>query len=99
MPCVYILFSPTMEKHYIGMATTSAEERLEKHNSGVFEDNFTAKGIPWILCKSISCENNSQALKIEKFIKKMKSKVFIQKIIDDNDILVNSMLDKFKDDL
>ena len=98
MPCVYILYSQTIEKYYIGMATTSAEERLEKHNSGVFEDNFTAKGIPWILCKSISCESNSQALKLEKFIKKMKSKVFVQKIIDD-DILVDSLLHKFKDNL
>jgi putative endonuclease len=70
------------------MTTTSPQERLNAHNTGEFDSNFSAKGIPWVLKTFIECQSLTQALKIEKFIKKMKSKVFIEKVITEQTLRI-----------
>ena len=53
----------------------------------MYPDSFTCKGIPWELKLSYSCEESETAYRLEKFIKRMKSRKFIVKIIDDKTIL------------
>ena len=50
---------------------------------------FTTKGIPWGLILTYQCQSSGNAYKLEAFIKKMKSKKFIEKIISDQLIIVD----------
>ncbi|WP_081428658.1 GIY-YIG nuclease family protein [Cytophaga hutchinsonii] len=43
---VYILYSVSLKKYYVGQ-TNNYERRINDHNSG--QSNYTSKGIPWIL--------------------------------------------------
>ena len=70
---VYILFSPSIDKFYVGY-TESLEIRLAQHNSGLFDKAYTKKVSDWKIFYSIECHSISQAIMIEKHIKKMKSK-------------------------
>ncbi len=76
---VYILYSPKLDRCYTGQ-TFDLVSRLEKHNSGYYEAKWTLKGIPWEIFCSIECENKSQALAIEKHIKSMKSRAYIENL-------------------
>jgi putative endonuclease len=80
MASVYIIFSESLNKFYIGYTTENVETRIEKHNTKHYENKFTAKGIPWILFLAIACQSVTQALKVEKHIKDMKSKVYIDNL-------------------
>jgi len=80
MHFVYIIQSKKTKKYYIG-TSNNPDLRINKHNRG--STIYTKSGIPWILIKTISCKNKTDALKLEKFIKKQKSKKFIEKIINE----------------
>ena len=43
--------------------------------------------MPWDLVLSYLCKNSDEAYKLEKFIKRMKSRKFIIKVIEDVSIL------------
>ena len=75
---VYILFSKTLNKYYVG-STPDLHKRLEEHNRG--KEKFTKTGIPWLLVYSEIFEELKQARQREAYIKKMKSKVFIERLI------------------
>ena len=79
MRFVYIIFSESAQKFYIG-ETGDINERLVKHNGGVYKNAFTAKARDWEIQTVIACENRTVALKIEKHIKSMKSKVYIENL-------------------
>ncbi|WP_317206104.1 GIY-YIG nuclease family protein [Zunongwangia profunda] len=79
MHFVYIIYSQKVDQYYIG-ETEDIENRLLKHNTGFFKNSFTAKTNDWELFFSISCYNRTQAQKIEKHIKKMKSRKYIQNL-------------------
>jgi len=64
---VYIIYSSSIEKFYTGQ-TVDIERRLEEHNRG--KTSFSAHGMPWTLVYSKECSSRSEALKLEKFIKK-----------------------------
>ena len=83
---VYILYSAKLDKYYVG-TTDDVERRLFEHNSKKYSDSFTSKGIPWELKLSYSCDLSTTAYKLEKFIKRMKSRKFIHSIIEDVAIL------------
>ena len=85
---IYILYSQKLNRFYIG-TTDNPENRLIEHNSIKYEDAFTVKGIPWELILVHPCKSSKNAYSIEKFIKRMKSKVFIQKIIENPDMLID----------
>ncbi|MBL7700619.1 MAG: GIY-YIG nuclease family protein [Ferruginibacter sp.] len=76
--CLYILFSQALNKYYIG-STTDIERRLAEHNRG--KEKFTRTGIPWLLVYSEIFEELNQARQREFYIKRMKSKIFIEKLI------------------
>ncbi len=78
---VYILFSKKLDKFYTGLTTLTVNERLENHLVKIYgELNFTQKANDWKLFYSVTCENYSQARKIELHIKRMKSKTYIQNL-------------------
>jgi putative endonuclease len=77
MPCVYILYSPSYDKFYIGATTIAAESRLERHLEKFYENKFTGSISDWQLFFEIGCDTMKQALQIEKHIKKMKSKKYL----------------------
>ncbi len=81
MPAVcYILYSRRIDKFYIGATHDVVDQRVEKHNYGFYDDKWTAQGIPWILFHSIECTSITQAMRIERHIKNMKSKKYIQNL-------------------
>ncbi len=56
--------------------------RIEKHNSHEYgEHRFTAKTEDWKLFLSIECSSYSQAMRIEKQIKRMKSSIYIHNLL------------------
>ena len=76
---IYVLYSNTIDKYYIG-STSNVENRLSFHNS---ENNriWSKRGQPWVKVFEQEFEDKTQAIKAEKFIKKQKSRKFIQKLV------------------
>ncbi|MBO3699287.1 GIY-YIG nuclease family protein [Roseivirga sp. E12] len=76
---VYILFSPSINRFYIGY-TSDFEGRFRFHNDLLRNHIWTKRGQPWerhLLTEELS---KSQALRIERHIKGMKSRKYIQKL-------------------
>ncbi len=78
MPCMYILYSEKLNKFYIG-ACIDIERRLYEHNIG--HSKFTASGVPWMLKYTEEFETLQEAKKRELYIKKMKSRKYIEDLI------------------
>jgi putative endonuclease len=78
MPHTYILFSKKLNKYYVG-ACTDLERRIYEHNIG--HSKFTSTGVPWILKYSEEFLTLSEAKKRESYIKKMKSRKYIEGLI------------------
>jgi putative endonuclease len=76
---VYILFSPSIEKYYIGYSE-NPEKRLEFHNSEL-NKIWSKRGQPWRLEKVISFSSKTEALKAERYIKNKKSVSYISRLI------------------
>lgn len=76
---VYILFSDTFDKYYIGQ-TNNLEVRIRKHNNGKV---LSTK--PYIPCRIVwSCIKPTRqgAMQLEKKLKNLKSKVRLKKFIE-----------------
>ncbi len=76
MASLYILYSNTAKKFYVG-ATKELIERIDLHANKEFKNSFTAKYDDWELFFSIDNLSVSTAYKIEAHIKKMKSQSYI----------------------
>ena len=76
---VYILHSEKLKRYYTG-ATSDIDIRLDFHNNAE-NRKYTYRTNDWELVFSIECKNKSQMLAIEKHIKNMKSKTYIQNLI------------------
>jgi putative endonuclease len=77
----YILFSESLNKFYSGQ-TKDLSKRLIEHNRG--KTPFMARGIPWKLVYSKESITRSDAIALEKFIKKRGAARFLA----DNNIAV-----------
>lgn len=71
---VYILYSDSISRYYVGF-TNDVQERLRKHNSQ--HNGFTSKGKPWRVVKTYNVEDKSEAVKLEKKIKKRGAKRYL----------------------
>jgi putative endonuclease len=81
---IYILYSSKSDKYYVG-TTSDINRRLMEHNNPHVFIKYTAKHIPWELKLSFEVsELRSHALIVEKFIKKQKSRQFIEKLISES---------------
>ena len=75
---VYILYSKTIDKFYVG-STSNLNNRIFRHNEG--KSLYTRSGRPWELIFSFACNTRSEARSIENHIKRMKSRTYIQNIV------------------
>ena len=80
---VYILYSSKLNRYYIGSTELAPEQRLELHLSKNYGySKYTAKADDWIVYESSICNNISTARKVERYIKRMKSRKFIESLKD-----------------
>ena len=75
---VYILFSNSLDKFYVGF-TNDIERRLLEHNRK--KGKYTDAGIPWILVYREEYELKSEAMSREKQIKLQKSRQYIVSLL------------------
>ena len=77
---LYILYSASANKFYVGY-THNYLRRFNEHNNAEHL-TFTSKYRPWTLEAVYQCgETEPEAVKMEKFIKKQKSRKLIEKLI------------------
>jgi putative endonuclease len=76
---VYILYSISLDRFYIGY-TSDLASRLAQHTIHIFKGSFTDKANDWEVFFSVECENERQAIAIEKHIKKNKSRKYLENI-------------------
>jgi putative endonuclease len=75
---LYILYSATLDKYYVGFTGDLLEERLSRHNSN--HKGFTG-GRDWVLKYAEDYLDKSTVLKREKEIKSKKSRKYIESLI------------------
>ena len=81
MYSLYIIYSEKSDKYYIGHSE-NPERRLSEHNTDP-RLTYTSKHRPWILKASIPvAESKSNAVKIERKLKQLKSRKIVEKIIE-----------------
>jgi len=78
---VYILYSQSRNKYYIGY-THDPQERLVEHNLGA--TTSTRPGRPWILVYTEVFNDKAKAMRRERVIKQMKSRKYIESLIKSN---------------
>ncbi len=73
----YLLYSKKLDKFYIGSTIITPNDRLERHLKKYYgKTKYTALADDWVLFHIIECETFEQSRKIEKHIKRMKSKIY-----------------------
>ena len=90
---VSIIYSVKLDNFYVG-TTDDVQRRFQVHNSITYLFFYNVKGVPWNLVLNYVCDKSETAYKLEKFIKRMKSRKFIFKIIEDSAILDDICLNK-----
>ena len=79
MVYIYVLYSHSAQKYYVGM-TKNLQQRIKEHNAG--KSTFTAAYKPWTLIYSETEESYSTARIREKYLKSAAGKKFVEKIIN-----------------
>ena len=79
MASVYVLYSVSADKYYIG-STKDLMQRFEYHLLKEFKESYTAKYHDWELYFEIPNLTIRIARKIESHIKKMKSRVYLENL-------------------
>ena len=80
---VYILYSSGYDRYYIGH-TNNILRRVEEHNTNS-RMTYTHKYKPWELSTYYELESRNDAMKIEKYIKRMKSRKVLERLIQDSE--------------
>ena len=79
MHYLYILYSEKIDQFYVGVSH-DPKLRLKYHNLG--KKGWTKRGVPWIIVFTKQYQDESSAMKKERFIKSQKSQLFIKKIVN-----------------
>ena len=91
----YILYSKQLDRFYIGSTSLEVSQRLDHHLSDYYGNTkFTHKAKDWEVFLFIECKSIQQARSIEKHIKKMKSKKYIENLSNYPE-MIQSLIDKF----
>ena len=97
MAVCYILYSQSLDSFYTGCTHDELQSRFGKHLSQFYGANkYTAKTKDWELYLSIDCSSFLQAMRIEKHIKRMKSKKYIHNLKLYTE-MVKKLLDTYSD--
>ena len=79
----YILFSEKLDRYYIGSTQLMPEDRLKQHLAKSYGNaKFTAKANDWKLRFVIECQSIDVARKIERHLKKMKNRKYLEWLFD-----------------
>jgi putative endonuclease len=77
MPCIYILYSESKEKIYVGSSREiDSKIRLQSHNAG--RSRSTKSGRPWILIHEEFLQSYADARKKELFLKSGQGRSWIK---------------------
>ncbi len=76
---VYILFSTSLNRYYIGHTCDTLDNRIAKHLQST--KGFTAKAKDWVLVYHETFSNKSGAYKRERQLKSWKSRTKIEALI------------------
>ena len=79
MASVYVLYSNTLNRYYIG-SCKDLTYRIDQHINKDFTNAFTAKVQDWTLYFYIDELEYKQARMIEQHIKKMKSSTYVKNL-------------------
>ena len=77
---IYIIYSQSSDLYYIGYSA-DPHKRVIEHNSKPFS-TYTSKHRPWVLKAYFQCGNEPQAIRLERFIKKQKSRRLIERLCE-----------------
>ena len=72
---VYILYSNSADKFYIGQ-TNDVADRLKRHNAG--SETYTKLYRPWILKWSTQKQTRAEAMALEKKLKNLSKKRLVE---------------------
>jgi len=72
---VYILYSHSLQKFYVG-SCSDFERRFHEHNTA--QSRFTKAGVPWILVIKFLTPTRIDALALEKKIKRRGAQRFLE---------------------
>src|SRR5690606_13624846 len=86
MHYLYILYSKSTDRFYVGQSS-DVLSRLDLHNTHHFKGAFTKIASDWEIAMTFPCTQKKDALFLERFVKRMKSKAFIRKVIAHPEIL------------
>ena len=76
---IYIIYSATLDRYYVGYTAGSMKNRLKKHNSR--HKGFTGKNADWMVKYIEVFTTKDDAMKREKQIKSWKSRIKIEQLI------------------
>ena len=94
MATLYILYSKKLLKYYIG-SCLDIDERLSQHLNNTYSDSFTSKANDWELFFSLVDLHYAQARAIEKHIKGMKSRTYIENLKKYKEISIK-LIEKYR---
>src|ERR1044072_1559217 len=80
MNSCYIIFSQSVDRYYARACHDDLKERIRKHNDHMYGSGYTSMANDWTLFHSIECVTYAQAVCIERHIKKMKSRAYIENL-------------------
>ena len=88
---LYILFSEQHNLYYVGY-TSNYQQRLIQHNTQEFFNTYTSKYRPWLLAAVFQCGlQEKEAMRLERFIKKQKSRKLIELLVNHEFTPVDSL--------
>ncbi len=81
MAHTYILQSKSLNRFYIGACHENLERRIENHNSGKYgSQTYTSQANDWVLFLKFECDDYSHAVRLERKLKSMKSRIYIENL-------------------
>ena len=86
---IYILYSNSIDRYYVGYSQ-NPWIRFEQHLSNT-SDKYTGKAKDWDLKTIYSAENKSEVIRIERFIKKQKSRILIERMYQEDFIGIDNL--------
>ncbi len=79
---IYILFSVELNRYYVGSSSDPWKRHLRHISNSI--DKYTGRSKDWDLKTVFSLENKTEAIRIERFIKKQKSRTLIERMCQDD---------------
>lgn len=80
MYACYIIYSSRFDRYYVGATQDCVFTRIQNHNFAKYKGASTSFANDWEIFLIIECDSFSTAVKVERHIKCMKSKTYIQNL-------------------